>query len=290
MPATPPSLDALISRLRERAADPERRTYIRETQFGRQMGSLDLGGMLSLGRTLGGLLQQSVKAQREGVIDPEAVAMADDIQRRMETPVDDGLPAPADEATVEAVEAVLRLTLPVAMRRVWTEVADGGFGPGYGLLPLARVVKEYGTLRSPGMMPRGREWPAGLLPVLSHDPGWDCVEASTGRVIGWDPEDLSERSSETRFQASFQEVAPSVEAWLDEWLASKTHAEQRDDMMAEFMSPAYQAKQANEARAAIGRMTLEERRAMGLPDEGWEEVVWGGIGWPPDDAEGTGAP
>ena len=290
MPATPPSLDALIPRLRERAADPERRTYVRETQFGRTMTSMDLGGMLSLGRTLTGFLQAGARTRRTGELDPEAIAMADDIQRQMETPVDDGLPAPADDATVEAVEAVLRLTLPVAMRRVWTEVADGGFGPGFGLLPLARVVKEYGTLRSPGMMPRGREWPAGLLPVLSQDPGWDCIEASTGRVIGWDPEELSERSSEARFQASFQEVAPSVEAWLDEWLGSRTHAEERDEMMARFQSSDYQAKQANEARDAIRKMSLEERRAMGLPDEGWEAVVWGGIGWPPDDAEGSGSP
>ena len=58
-------------------------------------------------------------------------------------------------------------------------------------------------------------------------------------------------------------------------------------MMAEFMSPAYQAKQANEAREAIRRMTLEERSAMGLPDEGWEAEVWGGIGWPPDGAPET---
>jgi hypothetical protein len=246
------------------------------------MASLDLGGMLSLGQTLGGMLRNVVAANQEGRVDPASHAVAESLQRQMETPLDDGLPAPADDATLEAVEAVLRLTLPVAMRRVYAEVADGGFGPGFGLLPLARVVKEYGELRRPGMMPRGREWPSDLLPVVSPDPGWDCIEASTGRVVAWDPEELSERSSEARFQASFSEVAPSVEAWLDEWLGRRTHAEERDAMMAEFMSPAYQAKQANEAREAMRRMTLEERRAMGLPDEGWEEVVWGGIGWDPE--------
>jgi hypothetical protein len=286
MPATP-SLDELIPRLRERAADPARRTYVRDNQFSRTVTSMDLGGMLSMGRTLGGLLKQSLRAQREGRIDPEAVAMADDIERQMHTPVDDGLPAPADEATVQAAEAVLRVTLPAAMRRVYTEVADGGFGPGYGLLPLARVVREYGVLRQPDMMPRGREWPAGLLPVVSQHPGWDCVEASTGRVVSWDPEDLSERSSEARFQASFQELAPSVEAWLAEWVESPTAEQERDEMMARFQSSDYQVQQAREARAMIRGMSLEERRAMGLPDEGWEEVVWGGIGWPEDDAEAT---
>ena len=40
------------------------------------------------------------------------------------------------------------------------------------------------------------------------DPGWDCVEAATGRVIAWDPEDLSERSSEAVFARSFREIHP----------------------------------------------------------------------------------
>jgi len=32
-----------------------------------------------------------------------------------------------------------------------------------------------------------------------------------------------------------------------------------------------------------GSMSIEERRAMGLPDVGWEQVVWGGIGLEPDE-------
>ena len=283
MTTTPP-LDDLIPRLRARAADPARRTYARENQFSRSIRGMDLGGMMALGRGLGAMLKSVVAANQEGRVDPAGLAMGVELERQMTTPVDDGLPDPADDATIEAVEAVLRLTLPTAMRRVYAEVADGGFGPGFGLLPLASVVKEYGTLRSPGMMPRGREWPAGLLPVVSQDPGWDCIEAATGRVVAWDPEELSERSSEARFRESFSDVAPSMEAWLAEWLDSPTDDEQREAMMADLMSPESQARQAREARAAIGRMTLEERRAMGLPDEGWEEVVWGGIGWDPDEA------
>jgi hypothetical protein len=53
------------------------------------------------------------------------------------------------------------------------------------------------------------------------------------------------------------------------------------------MAPDNQVRQAREARAAIGRMTLEEQRVMGQPDVGWEAVVWGGMGWDPD--EGAGA-
>ena len=101
-----------------------------------------------------------------------------------------------------------------------------------------------------------------------------------------DPEDLTERSSEERFRRSFGEAFPSVEAWLDDWLGAPTAEERHARMMAELMSPEYQAKQAREAREAIGRMTPQERAAMGLPETGWEEVVWGGLGWEdPGEAE-----
>lgn len=113
------------------------------------------------------------------------------------------------------------------------------------------------------------------------DPGWDCVEAATGRVIAWDPEELTERSSETRFQRSFRDIAPTVEAWLTEWVGSKSQAEKMAEQMRD-----YQLKAAREARASIGRLTSEQRAAMGLPEVGWERVVWGGIGLDEDTAPG----
>jgi hypothetical protein len=198
------------------------------------------------------------------------------------------LPPPAPAATLDAAERVLGFPLPAGLRRLYAEVADGGFGPGEGLLPLAGLVAQYNELRSPGMMPSGREWPSGLLPLVSMDPGWDCVEAASGRIVAWDPEGLGERSSEDRFRRSFSVAHPTVEAWLAAWLDSRTADEQRADMMARVMAPEYQVRQAREARAAIGRMTPEERAAMGLPAVGWERVVWGGLGWDEDESRTTG--
>jgi hypothetical protein len=37
-------------------------------------------------------------------------------------------------------------------------------------------------------------------------------------------------------------------------------------------------EEARKARARIAAMSSEQRRAMGLPDVGWEKVVWGGLG------------
>lgn len=279
-------LDALLAALRARAMDPERRTSIRPTELGQTLGTLDLGGMMTMGRGLGGMLRNVVAANRAGRVDAEAVAAADELHRQMTTPVDPGAPAAADPATILRAEAALGVALPATLRRVYAEVADGGFGPGEGLLPLARVVEQYHDLRSPGMMPRDRAWPVGLLPVVAMEPGWDCVDATSGKVVAWDPEDLTERSSEDRFRRSFSEVHPSVEAWLGAWLGSRTHEEERAAMMAELMSPESQARQAREARAAIGRMSPEERAAMGLPEVGWERVVWGGLGWEEDESPG----
>ncbi len=245
---------------------------------------------MAAARGIGDLLGNVVAANQAGRVDPQGAAVADKLGRQMATPVDPGLPSPANDATIAAAESALGVPFPASLRRVYAEVADGGFGPGDGLLPLARIVAQHRGLRSPGMMPRGREWPAGLLPVVSMDPGWDCVDAATGRVVAWDPESLTETSSEASFVRSFSEAHSSVEAWLGAWLGSRTHEEDRQDMMARFMAPEYQLQQAREARAAIGRMTLEERRAMGLPDEGWEAVVWGGLGWEPDDQSGDQRP
>ena len=38
------------------------------------------------------------------------------------------------------------------------------------------------------------------------------------------------------------------------------------------------AEHARAARAYLAGLTPDERAAMGLPEEGWEDVVWGGLG------------
>lgn len=284
-----PDLEALLPQLRARAADPERRTDVRKSEFGATVGTLDLGGLLSMGRDLASSLRDVVAANQAGRIDPDAHARAQDLERSMSTPAPSLLPPPASDATVAAAEAAIGVSLPAALWRVYTEVADGGFGPGEGILPLVEVVAAYRDLgRADGRLPRNRAWPAGLLPLVEMDPGFDCCEAATGRIVAWDPEELAESSSEERFRRSFREVFPSVEAWLGDWVGSKTQAEQTADLMAHYRSDEYQVQMAREARANIARLSPAERAAMGLPEVGWERVVWGGLGWDEgDEASGS---
>jgi hypothetical protein len=270
-------LDQLLPRLRARAADADRRTSSRPSELMAGVRTLDLGGLLTMGRSLADQLRGVVAANQEGRVDQAGLEAAMGLERAMTTAAPSVLPGPADEAWLAQVEARLGVPLPPALRRVYAEVADGGFGPGEGLLPLAHLADKYEELRSPGMMPRGRAWPEGLLPLVSMDPGWDCVEAATGRVIAWDPEDLSERSSEAVFARSFREIHPSVEAWLTDWVGSKTQEE--------VMAAQRASMQANAAYIHIRNLqssTPEQLAQFGLTD-GWEARMAAGMGapWPP---------
>lgn len=57
------------------------------------------------------------------------------------------LPAPLDSAGPRRAEARLGFALPPLLAALYTRVADGGFGPEYGLLPLERAVAEYASMR-----------------------------------------------------------------------------------------------------------------------------------------------
>jgi hypothetical protein len=251
------------------------------TSFDEGVRTLDLGALVGQLGQLSGLLRQTVAANRAGQPDPEGHARAIEIQRDMHTPASPNLPAPASEADLARAESRLGFPLPAALRQILAEVGDGGFGPGAGLFGVERIVAEYRQAVADGPSTWGHPWPEGLLPVVDRDPGFDCVDSATGRVMGWDPEDLRERSSDRSWQRSFTEIAPSVEAWLGGWVASKTF----DEQVAE-RTQASMVDEARKARARIRNMSPEERRAMGLPDSGWEKVVWGGIGWDEESGEG----
>jgi hypothetical protein len=273
-------LDDLVRRLRGRAADPARRVDVAVSRFDAGVRALDLGGLMGQLGSIGALLQRTVDANRAGRVDPEGHDAALRVQSDMATPASPDVSPPADEATLDAAEARLGFALPPVLRRVYLEVADGGFGPGTGLFATARIVTEYEKLRAEPYLPRGPRWPDGLLPIVDRDPGFDCVDAGSGRVVGWDPEGLSERSGDRAWQRTFTEIAPSLEAWLDEWVGSKTVQEQMAERLAES-----QLAEARKARAAIRAKTPEERAAMGLPAVGWERIVWGGLGWNGDENE-----
>ena len=267
-------MDDLLTRIRARIEDPERRVDTVTNAFSKSVQSLHLGQLFAAGRSAAADLARVVDANQAGRrIDPDIIAKVDQLGASMDDVITPDLRRPLDATAIDAAEARIGARLPVPLRRVYGEVADGGFGPGGGLLPLADAAATYTRLRVDPPGPPGQDWPEGLLPMIAYDPGYDCVDLTSGKVIAWDPEGLSEYSGAAGWRRTFTEIAPSVETWLDTWVGSRSQAEEMQEKIATTM-----VEEARKARAMVAAMSPEERAAMGLPEVGWEREVWGGIG------------
>ncbi len=94
-----------------------------------------------------------------------------------------GAPPPARPDEIHESEQALGFALPSALRQIYGLVANGGFGPGYGLLGLlggatdefgdTAVTRYLADRQSPDML-----WPEGLVPLCSWgDEITSCAEA-----------------------------------------------------------------------------------------------------------------
>lgn len=262
------STDELIDRLRARAADPERRVDTPQTEMGAAIESMGLGDMFAAVRSLAGDLGRVVEANQEGrSLDPQLVERAERLGTSMTTPIVAELPGLADEAALDQAEAAIGEPLPASFRRIYSEVADGGFGPGTGLLGLEAITQTFRELRADPPAPRGLSWPAEMVPLVDAEPGYYCLELPLGRVIDWDPQETSEWQDAAGWASSFAEAAPDLETWLGAWVASRTPAEERHEQMAQL-----RRDELRRTRERIAAMTPAEREAVGLPAVGWESA------------------
>jgi hypothetical protein len=129
----------------------------------------------------------------------------------------EGLPAPADAAALARAEAELGFALPPLLASLYREVADGGFGPEYGLLRLheslhgeAGVVPTYlGNLGDPEW-----PWPAGVLPI-SH---WGCGMYACVDCHSPDLTVLLFEPNPGDPDLAWYVDTPSLEEWLRAWV------------------------------------------------------------------------
>jgi hypothetical protein len=131
------------------------------------------------------------------------------------------LPPTVSAEDVASAEAVLGFTLPPLLAGLYREVANGGYGPDYQLLPLVgtgrTVLSEYQSERSASAEGETPYWPAGVLPILD----WGCAmyaavdcrsEAAT--VLLFEPNAMTDDGA-----AAWFVDAPSLAEWLETWLA-----------------------------------------------------------------------
>jgi hypothetical protein len=240
----------LITRIRERAADPGTRTDAPPSTRGQ---TVTVGTVSVVGLSLGAVLRGDPQPA------PKGGAAA--------------LPPPADEAAIADAEKKLGFALPQPVRQLYGQVANGGFGPGAGIMPLEEVVHTYLELLATPPGRRGQKWPVRLLPVRRDEPGLCCVDVDSGAVVFWDEEELAAGASDKVWKRSFKPEAPDVATWLERWLGSPSPEQQTKHLLQKAMLDSIRVTLAH-----WRSKTPEERAAYGLPEKGWEEKLFGHLG------------
>jgi hypothetical protein len=283
--------DHLVQRIRERAADPAGRTEERPSEFWTSVTSQSLGGLLGMGRSVA---QDLGRLLRQGP-DDALTARAEEIERSMTTPVDRPLPAQASEDQLAAAEGRLGFALPPLLRRLYGEVANGGFGPGPGILGVkggqkndhGKTVEDlYAEMLDAVQENRRWVWPPGVLPIADLSGVYVCVDAAAPyRVVEFDFEELDEEGRDGGWSRAFSDVSPSFEDWLAEWLARPTASEREAARQVEVKAAMTSVPEVT--RAYWLSMTPAQRAEHGLPEKGWGRVLFGDA-WGDDPRDGSG--
>lgn len=125
--------------------------------------------------------------------------------------------APSPQAIADAERRIGR-PLPDELKQLYM-IGDGGFGPGDGLFPLAGLIERYEDFTEEPFGPNGQDWPANLLPLFDENPVLVCIDADSGAIVAWDPEELEEET-DAAWKRSFKPEEPSLAALMERWLDS----------------------------------------------------------------------
>jgi hypothetical protein len=228
--------DDLIARLLARVDDVDRRVDERPDALTDMVSSLPLEQLFGVIRDANTVLCDLVASHASpdpvawepapsggvmvGGFDPTAIIGL------MSTPVVAERRPPATHDDVARVEAAIGVRLPALLVRAYTEVADGGFGPGGGLLPLldragprtGSLVDEYESLCEASEHGYGAPWPRHLVPIAAWSDGvYAVVDVTDGGHPVWEI-DLADLEDEGDEPWACEPTVPSLAAWLRKWV------------------------------------------------------------------------
>ena len=144
--------------------------------------------------------------------------------------------APVAAKDLQVAEQALGFQLPELLRAIYREVANGGFGPEYGIVGTKGGFKlDKCSLEScyRGMLKLEKEnsvwrWPKHLLPLANYGCGmWSCVDCEYKKLpmILWDPNNLDSEldgvDARLNWGNAFWDQGRSLKMWLEGWLAGK---------------------------------------------------------------------
>jgi hypothetical protein len=225
----------LLERIRLRAMDPERRTYLAgaevrssrvgladlEDELNQNAGAIPPQAVAGLGRLLSGVRLLGPAAGLPGL---NVWRGPDGGMVMMSRGAGGTLGAPASEVALDRADRELGVRLPEPLRQL-LRIADGGFGPGSGLLRIAEIVSLYRKLTATPQGPGGEVWPARLLPIWQADDEIGCVDLESGAITTYDPSRTQDIHG-GYWRRSFATEHPSLAELMEDWLRSPTFSEQ----------------------------------------------------------------
>lgn len=137
---------------------------------------------------------------------------------------------PATEQDVVTTEHRLNFALPDTLRKIYLQVANGGFGPGYGVMGVERgftddlghtIADVFEAYRQSDPEDPTWEWPERFLP-LCH---WGCVIYSAvdcgqnAAPVYFVDVSMKEPDEPMKDIIIFHK--PSIDIWLNDWLEGK---------------------------------------------------------------------
>jgi len=136
---------------------------------------------------------------------------------------------PADPAAIDACEKALDFPLPPLLREIYLGVANGGFGPGYGVMGVTggftddqgeTITSLYQSFRQPDPEDTGWQWERTWVPFCH----WGCAIYSVVDCIDPYPVfyvDPSVKDLGEPMASIILPHKPSLAAWFEDWLAGK---------------------------------------------------------------------
>ena len=142
------------------------------------------------------------------------------------------LPPAASRKAVKDAETLMGFPLPAFLKRLWTEVGNGGFGPGYGLFevdvaPASDLNMSIPTVYLQSIADESYSWPRKLVLICE----WGCayysaIDCSTsdGEIVNLLGESELKRTGSS-FAQWMQDWVDDVDLWQRDFSNGPTPAE-----------------------------------------------------------------
>ena len=152
---------------------------------------------------------------------------AEDPQTRTDMAPLGELPAVISETTLADAERELGFALPAQLSYLYLRVANGGFGPGYGLVGVHQDLHGFSAFGGARSIERHYEairgewneefhWPERIVPICDWGCGiWSCVDCdeADSPVVRF----YADAATDNLGPSPFGREAPSLLEWLADW-------------------------------------------------------------------------